>query len=245
MNRSSCASGSGYVPSCSSGFWVASTKNGRSSGYVSPAAVTRCSCMASSRAAWVFGGVRLISSASRMFVKIGPLMKRYSLCPLDSSTSRISVPVMSEGMRSGVNWMRRNCRSSTSATVRIIIVFARPGMPIIRTCPLEMIAVNSSDTISFCPMIALEISALRRSVFTLISRTVARIFSSSGVGGRVRKSGVFAAMPGETESSKTKTASPIVIVSPFFSGLSLTRVPFNSVPLRLPRSLTCQMLRAL
>ena len=34
MKRSSCASGSGYVPSCSIGFCVASTKNGRSSGYV-------------------------------------------------------------------------------------------------------------------------------------------------------------------------------------------------------------------
>ena len=32
MNRSSCASGSGYVPSISSGFWVARTKNGASSG---------------------------------------------------------------------------------------------------------------------------------------------------------------------------------------------------------------------
>ena len=31
-NRSSCASGRGYVPSISSGFWVASTKNGGSSG---------------------------------------------------------------------------------------------------------------------------------------------------------------------------------------------------------------------
>jgi hypothetical protein len=34
MNRSSWASGSGYVPSCSIGFWVASTKNGSGSSYV-------------------------------------------------------------------------------------------------------------------------------------------------------------------------------------------------------------------
>ena len=30
--------------------------------------------------AWVFGGVRLISSARMMFEKIGPLMKRNSRC---------------------------------------------------------------------------------------------------------------------------------------------------------------------
>ena len=32
MNRSRCASGSGYVPSISTGFWVATTRNGRGSG---------------------------------------------------------------------------------------------------------------------------------------------------------------------------------------------------------------------
>ena len=38
--------------------------------------VTRRSCMASSSAACVFGGVRLISSASSRLVKIGPGLKR-------------------------------------------------------------------------------------------------------------------------------------------------------------------------
>src|SRR5678815_4650092 len=56
MNRSSCASGSGYVPSSSIGFWVAKTWNGSSSVYVLPCTVTRCSCIASSSAACVFGG---------------------------------------------------------------------------------------------------------------------------------------------------------------------------------------------
>ena len=40
MKRSSCASGSGYVPSCSIGFCVARTKNGSGRRYVCPAAVT-------------------------------------------------------------------------------------------------------------------------------------------------------------------------------------------------------------
>ena len=38
-----------------------------------PAAVTWYSCIASSSAAWVFGGVRLISSARMICAKIGPL----------------------------------------------------------------------------------------------------------------------------------------------------------------------------
>ena len=40
-----------------------------------PPTVTRCSCIASSMAACVFGGVRLISSASTMLAKIGPALK--------------------------------------------------------------------------------------------------------------------------------------------------------------------------
>src|SRR3546814_3732014 len=42
------------------------------SGSVSPSIVTVRSCIASSSAACVLGGVRLISSASSMSVKIGP-----------------------------------------------------------------------------------------------------------------------------------------------------------------------------
>ena len=60
------------MPSYSIGFWVARTRNGRSSGRVTPSVVTCRSCIASSSAACVFGGARLISSASRRCVKIGP-----------------------------------------------------------------------------------------------------------------------------------------------------------------------------
>ena len=74
---------------------------------VLPPTVTWCSCMASSRAAWVLGGVRLISSASRMLVKIGPGRNRSCRSPVARSSSSTSVPVMSAGIRSGVNWTRR------------------------------------------------------------------------------------------------------------------------------------------
>ena len=65
--------------------------------------VTRCSCIASRSADWVFGGVRLISSASRMLVKTGPGAKTMARFPVFGSSWMMSVPVMSDGIRSGVN----------------------------------------------------------------------------------------------------------------------------------------------
>ena len=100
--RSSCASGSGYVPSYSIGFCVASTRNGGPSRRVSPSVVTCRSCIASSSAACVFGGARLISSASRRLAKIGPGRNSKSA----SRWLKIDEPVTSDGIRSGVNWMR-------------------------------------------------------------------------------------------------------------------------------------------
>ena len=47
----------------------------------------------------------------------------------------MSVPVMSEGMRSGVNWMRLKLSPSVCAIVRTISVFAVPGIPVIRQWP--------------------------------------------------------------------------------------------------------------
>ena len=72
MKRSSCASGSGYVPSCSIGFCVAITMNGVPRVCVSVSTVTCRSSMHSSNADWVFGDARLISSPSTMLAKIAP-----------------------------------------------------------------------------------------------------------------------------------------------------------------------------
>ena len=60
------------MPSYSIGFCVARTRNGGSSACVVPSIETCRSCIASSSAAWVFGGARLISSARRTFAKTGP-----------------------------------------------------------------------------------------------------------------------------------------------------------------------------
>ena len=53
------------MPSYSIGFCVASTQKSPGRGWSTPSMVTVCSCIASSSADWVFGGVRLISSTSR------------------------------------------------------------------------------------------------------------------------------------------------------------------------------------
>ena len=65
----------------------------------------------------------------------------------------MSVPVMSEGIRSGVNWTRLNDRSRVSATVCTISVLARPGTPIRRACPPLSTAVRIPSTTSSWPTI--------------------------------------------------------------------------------------------
>ena len=60
------------MPACSIGFWVAITMNGCGTAWVTPSTVTCPSSITSSRADWVFGEARLISSASTMAWKIGP-----------------------------------------------------------------------------------------------------------------------------------------------------------------------------
>ena len=52
------------------------------------------------------GLARLISSAIRSWAKTGPRMKRKLRVP-SAAWSSTSEPRMSEGIRSGVNWMRR------------------------------------------------------------------------------------------------------------------------------------------
>src|SRR5688572_18721077 len=159
MKRSICASGSGYVPSSSIGFCVANTKNGSDNGYVCPCTVTRCSCIASSSAAWVLGGVRLISSASTMFAKTGPRVNLKKRRPVAWSSSSTSVPRMSVGIRSGVNWIRRKERRTASARVRISSVLASPGTPSSSACPPARKTVSSSSTVAAWPTMTLPISA--------------------------------------------------------------------------------------
>ena len=114
--------------------------------------------MAWSRAACVLGGVRLISSARMMLAKTGPRMNRNDRSPVERFSSITSVPVMSDGMRSGVNWMRLNFSFSTLAMVEMSSVFARPGTPTMRQWPRENIARSNCSMTSSWPMMTLWIS---------------------------------------------------------------------------------------
>jgi len=116
---------------------------------VSPSIVTWRSSIASSSADCVFGGVRLISSARRRLVKIGPLRSENSaVCGL-----KTVVPTTSAGMRSGVNWMRRNGAPSSAANVRTNSVLAVPGTPSIRMCPFPRSAIRNAYDVRSLPTI--------------------------------------------------------------------------------------------
>src|SRR5882724_6157775 len=131
VNRSSCASGNGYVPSYSIGFCVAITMNGRASWFVTPSVVTCCSCMHSSRAACVFGDARLISSTSNRLANTGPGRNSNSF----ERWLKTFTPVTSDGSRSGVNCIRENDTSSERATALASIVFPTPGKSSRMRCP--------------------------------------------------------------------------------------------------------------
>ena len=143
------------MPSYSTGFWVAATRNGAGTLRETPSTETWPSSIASSSADWVFGGVRLISSASSRLVKTGPSRKVSSPACLLSITIE---PVMSPGIRSGVNCTRLVSTDSAAARVRTSSVFAVPGTPSISTWPSHSSATSRPETAASCPTTALPTS---------------------------------------------------------------------------------------
>ena len=99
-----------------------------------PTTVTLCSCIASSIAAWVFGGARLISSASTMLAKTGPCTNSNSRRPSGRVLKNVRA-VMSIGIRSGVNWIRLNFSDIVSASLLTSNVLASPGTPMSKRMP--------------------------------------------------------------------------------------------------------------
>ena len=129
--RSSWDSGSGWVPTWSSGFWVAITKKGVGSGRVCPSVLTCFSSMASSSALWVLGLARLISSASSTWENIGPGWKTKA----SFARSYTDTPDKSLGIKSEVNCTRENCRPKVRAKAWAKVVFPTPGTSSISRCP--------------------------------------------------------------------------------------------------------------
>ena len=82
------------------------------------------SAIDSSKADWVRGEARLISSASRMSAKTGPGRKRNSWV----RGSKIETPRMSPGSRSGVNWTRLKTAPPTERAMALArVVLPVPG----------------------------------------------------------------------------------------------------------------------
>src|SRR5262250_2707875 len=129
--RSSWDSGNGYVPSYSRGFCVASTMNGRGSGYVEWSSDTCASFMASSKLDCVFGVVRLISSAGMMLVNSGPGLNTNSLV----FGSHTVTPSTSDGSMSDVNWILWHPAPIERASAAANVVLPTPGTSSMRRCP--------------------------------------------------------------------------------------------------------------
>src|SRR5262245_3263135 len=174
--RSSCASGSGYVPSVSTGFCVASTMNGFGSASDWPSSVTWYSCITSSRALCVLAGARLISSARSTCVNTGPRTMRSSRVE-GSSTAW---PVMSDGIMSGVNCTRAWGRDSACESARTSRVFPRPGTPSMSTWPDAASATSTWSTTTDWPTMARPIEL--RSVASISAACATDADSVSSIG---------------------------------------------------------------
>src|SRR5690554_912701 len=142
------------------------TRNGRVRPWVVPSIDTWRSAMASSIAAWVFGGARLISSPRTRLAKIGP--GRNSNSRRDGS--QIDEPVTSAGIRSGVNWMRCIDIDVTWASERASSVFARPGTSSISTWPSASYPASTSSITERLPTTTCSTSATMASTSGPTSR---------------------------------------------------------------------------
>ena len=101
---------------------------------------------------------------------------------MDRSSSTTSVPNMSAGIRSGVNWMRLKEREKVSATDLTRSVFPSPGTPpppppVSRQWPRANRPVINSSMISSCPITTFRNSRKIR------SRAEAIFFEDFGFGG--------------------------------------------------------------
>ena len=150
------------------GLSVASTTNGLGSGRVTPSTLTWPSAMASSSAAWVLGGVRLISSASSRPVNTGPGRKAGSPVARSSTIA----PVRSAGSMSGVNWTRVNSSPSTVANVRASSVLPSPGRSSIRMWPEASTPSRTVVMASRLPTMTCSTSPRIRSHSRAVSATV-------------------------------------------------------------------------
>ena len=87
--------------------------------------------------------------------KIGPFLNSNS----EVFILKTDVPKMSEGIRSGVNCILLKSTEIVLARSLAVMVFATPGTPSIRTCPLERRAARRCSIMLSCPTMTFPISA--------------------------------------------------------------------------------------
>jgi hypothetical protein len=89
----------------------------------------------------------------------GPIFGNLNvLFSVSGSMSINSVPVISIGIRSGVNWILLKLRSQISAIDLIKSVFASPGTPTSSVCPRVNKAISIWSNITFWPITIFPIS---------------------------------------------------------------------------------------
>jgi len=167
---------------------VAITRNGGASSCVTPSTVTRRSAIASSKADWVRGVVRLISSASTIWAKTGP--RRNSNSAVFGLNTE--APVTSVGSRSGVHWIRLNEQPTLLASARANMVLATPGTSSSSTCPSQSQETSESTicrrlpTITFSTLARIFLAVVVTSLMaasSVLVRTRRRLQSTSPPGG--------------------------------------------------------------
>lgn len=132
--------------------------------------VTWRSSIDSSSADCVLGEARLISSPITICAKTAPgLNSKSRRC-----WSQMDTPVMSEGSRSGVNWMRRTEQSMDRASALASIVLPTPGTSSMRRCPSASNTVSESRTTSGLPSITPSTALRTRSTVAVRSVRLAR-----------------------------------------------------------------------
>ena len=147
------------------------TVKGLGSTCVFPSTVTCFSSMASSRADWVLGVARFISSASTIWEIMGPGLNSNS----EVFWLKIETPVTSLGSRSGVNWMRRKLLPEDRARLRASMVLPTPGTSSMSTWPWQIRAMTPSS-------MAWSLPTITCFTFCTIRPAISRALSMSAMG---------------------------------------------------------------
>ncbi len=129
----------------------------------------RDSAIASSSAAWVRGVARLISSASKIWVKIGPGRNSNSAV----RWLKIDVPVTSLGSKSGVHCTRLNEQPTLRDSARASIVLATPGTSSSKIWPPASQETNDNTSCFRFPTITFSTFPMIRLANSLTAATSA------------------------------------------------------------------------